>query len=112
MGNLAVAISAIGVTAITWGVFCGVLKWIQLELARLKGKDARRLQETLRHHLGYYLLLGLEFLVAADIIETLLSPTLEHLGILAGIVVIRIIISYSLNWELSHAKHNTNDLDG
>ena len=30
------------------------------------------LKEDLRHHLGYYLLLGLEFLIAADIVHTLL----------------------------------------
>ncbi len=109
MSYLVVAVTAIGVAAIVWGVCCGVLKWTRMEWANLRGKDAGPLQEKLRHHLGYYLLLGLEFLVAADIIETLMSPTLEHLAILGGLVVIRIMISTSLNWEMSLAKADTSD---
>ncbi len=107
MGSLAVVIGAIGVAAITWGVLCGVFKWVRMEWVTFRRSDTQHLREKLRHHLGYYLLLGLEFLVAADIIETMLSPTLEHLAVLGGIVVIRVIISYSLNWELSLANSDT-----
>ena len=56
--------------------------------------------------LGYYLLLGLEFLIAADIINTLVRPTPQDLLVLGAIVAIRTVISYSLNTELAHdAKH-------
>jgi Protein of unknown function (DUF1622) len=45
-------------------------------------------------------LLGLEFLIAADIIHTVLTPTLADLAILGAIVAIRTVISFSINWEL------------
>ena len=64
------------------------------------------LKEDLRHHLGYYLLLGLEFLIAADIVHTLLTPTLADLAILGAIVASRTLISFSINWELRQASRH------
>ncbi len=54
----------------------------------------------IRVELGYGIILGLEFFVAADIIESVLRPTYYDLGILASIVVIRTFLSYFLNKEL------------
>lgn len=55
-----------------------------------------------RRHLGRSILLGLELLVAADIIRTVaITPTLESIGVLAGIVVIRTFLSWSLELEMS-----------
>jgi uncharacterized membrane protein len=54
-----------------------------------------------RHDLGRAILLGLEILVAADIISTVtLTPTLESVVVLAIIVVIRTFLSWSLALEL------------
>ncbi len=58
----------------------------------------------IRLDFGYYILLGLEFLVAADIIETILKPTTEELIELGGIVAIRIILSIFLTKELNDLK--------
>ncbi|HTH49526.1 MAG TPA: DUF1622 domain-containing protein, partial [Candidatus Limnocylindria bacterium] len=49
-------------------------------------------------------LLGLEFLIAADIIGTLLAPEPKELIALGAIVVIRTVISWSLNAELGQAR--------
>lgn len=55
-----------------------------------------------RADVGRGILLGLEFLVAADIIATVaLRPSLESLAVLAGIVVIRTFLSLSLEVEVS-----------
>ncbi len=55
----------------------------------------------LRAGMGRSILLGLELLVAADIIGTVaLEPTLESLAVLAGIVLIRILLSLSLEVEI------------
>ncbi|MBB6431423.1 putative membrane protein [Algisphaera agarilytica] len=54
--------------------------------------------------LGFYLLLSLEILLAADIIETLNAPDLEHIVVLGAIVLIRTVISVSLNWELTQER--------
>jgi uncharacterized membrane protein len=54
-----------------------------------------------RQDLGRAILLGLEVLVAADIIKTVaVTPTLESVIVLAGIVVIRTFLSFSLEVEL------------
>ena len=56
----------------------------------------------LRADLGRAILLGLEFLVIADIIGTVaVEPTLYNLGVLAGIVVIRTLLSFALELEVS-----------
>jgi uncharacterized membrane protein len=55
----------------------------------------------LRSDLGRSILLGLEFLVAADIINTVaIEPTLDSLAVLAGIIVIRTFLSFSLEVEI------------
>jgi uncharacterized membrane protein len=55
-----------------------------------------------RRGIGRALLLGLEILVAADIIRTVaISPTFESVGVLALIVVVRTFLSWSLELELS-----------
>ena len=55
----------------------------------------------LRSDLGRSILLGLEFLVAADIINTVaIEPTLESLAVLGGIVLIRTFLSFSLEVEI------------
>ena len=54
-----------------------------------------------RQDLGRAILLGLEFLVAADIIRTVVvSPTLEHVIVLGLIVLIRTFLSMALQLEL------------
>lgn len=54
-----------------------------------------------RSQLGRSILLGLEFLVAADIIHTVLVElTLQSVASLAGIVIIRTLLSFSLETEI------------
>lgn len=54
-----------------------------------------------RQHLGRAILIGLEFLVAGDIINTVaVDPTFRSVGILAGIVAIRTFLSFSLGVEI------------
>jgi uncharacterized membrane protein len=54
-----------------------------------------------RANLGRAILLGLELLVAADIIGTVaVTPSFSNLGILAAIVLIRTFLSFSLEVEI------------
>ncbi len=54
-----------------------------------------------RQGTGRSILLGLEFLVAGDIIRTVaVSPTFTQIGILAGIVLIRSFLSFTLELEV------------
>ncbi|HEX8389678.1 MAG TPA: DUF1622 domain-containing protein [Sphingomonas sp.] len=60
-----------------------------------------RVYERFRSTLGRSILLGLEFLVAADIVGTVaIEPTLQGLAVLAGIVLIRTFLSFSLEVEI------------
>jgi len=65
-------------------------------------------RELVRHHLGSYILLGLEFLVAADIIKTVMDPTLKEVAILGAIVAIRTVLNFFLNKELTD-NHNCDE---
>ena len=97
-------IGVLGVLVIIYGVFIGLLRFLRTEVHALRGLNVAADREQLRHALGYYLLLGLEFLIAADIIDTLMKPSLDDLIVLGGMVIIRTIISYSLNAELKSGK--------
>jgi uncharacterized membrane protein len=94
-------ISVLGVLVIVFGVLRGVVRFLRSEVSAVRGADVEGERRKLRQVLGYYLLLGLEFLIAADIIDTLMKPTTQDLIILSAIVAIRTVISYSLNAELA-----------
>ncbi|MFM8808203.1 MAG: DUF1622 domain-containing protein, partial [Chthoniobacterales bacterium] len=55
-----------------------------------------------RQNLGRAILLGLELLVAGDIIKTVaVAPTLQNMAVLGAIVVIRTFLSFSLELEIN-----------
>jgi uncharacterized membrane protein len=57
--------------------------------------------ERLRRDLGRSILLGLEVLIIADIVRTIIvDPTLESVAVLGMIVVIRIVLSFALEVEI------------
>ena len=99
-------IGVLGVLVIVFGVFCGLVQFVRAEFSAARGLSVDEERKKLRHVLGYYLLLGLEFLIAADIIDTLMKPSTQDLVILGAIVAIRTVISYSLNSELAHEPPN------
>lgn len=66
-------------------------------------RDGAREREyhRFRSSLGRAILLGLEFLVAADIIATVaIDPTLESVAVLAGVVLVRTFLSFALEVEI------------
>ncbi|HEG43440.1 MAG TPA: DUF1622 domain-containing protein [Phycisphaerales bacterium] len=97
--SLGIGIGAVSV--IGWGVLLGLVEFVKLEFQRTRGKHICHQREILRHHLGSYLLLGLEFLIAADIIRTITKPTLDEIAVLASIVAIRTILDFFLSREIA-----------
>ena len=97
---ISLAIGGIGIIAVIWGSLVATFEICSLEIERFKGKNICRRREYLRHHFGFYLILGLEFLIAADIIQTFLQPTLQELAILGSLVAIRTVLSFFLNKEM------------
>ena len=98
--HISLAVGTVELGVILWGVLLCAVKFVRSEWSALRGETVSEERESLRHHLGYYILLGLEFLVAADIVHTVLTPSLGELAILGSIVAIRTVISFSINWEL------------
>lgn len=87
---------AVGVVIIAVGGIIAIGKFI---LAQFSAKTES--YSTLRQNLGKAILLGLEVLVAADIIATVVTePTLEKVYTLAIIVLIRTFLSLSLQVEI------------
>ena len=63
--------------------------------------DTAQPYEELRRNLGRCILLGLEVLIVADIVRTIIvDPTFESVAVLGVIVVIRILLSFSLEVEI------------
>ena len=64
-------------------------------------RDGARTYRTLRQTFGGVILLGLEILVAGDLIRTVaIAPTLENVAVLGLIVLIRTFLSFSLEIEI------------
>ena len=91
------AVDLVGVVAITAGIaFVAVVAAV-----RLAGR-APGVYSAFRQQLGRVILLGLELLVAADIIRTVaVTPTLESVAVLGVIVLVRTFLSFSLEVELT-----------
>ena len=71
------------------------------DIARYRAGGGSDPYKQLRSNLGRSILLGLELLVAGDIINTVaVEPTLASLAVLAGIVLIRTFLSVSLEVEI------------
>jgi len=92
-------LEAAGLAAIVIGAGASTVRYF-IDLSRPRDPD-RDPFGCYRSGLGRSILLGLEFLVAADIVHTLaIEPTLDSLVVLAGIVLIRTFLSFSLEVEL------------
>ncbi len=85
-----------GITIILIGVVASSVQFL-----RRMGKDVGSAYGLYRVGLGRAILLGLEFLIAGDIIRTVAtSPTFQSVGVLGGIVLIRTFLSLALNLEV------------
>jgi uncharacterized membrane protein len=88
-----------GIVIIAGGAFGTLLLFLIRGLR--SGAFTQEAVSGLRSNLGRAILLGLEFLVAADIINTVaVEPTLNSVAVLAGIVAIRTFLSFSLEMEI------------
>ena len=97
--GIGTAIDAIGVAVIAGGAILAVF----LTIGRMRQEDGGA-YEFFRRRLGRAILLGLEFLVAADIIRTVaVTPSGESVAVLGGIVLIRTFLSFSLQLEVTGA---------
>ena len=101
----------LSVLVIIYGV---IMQFIGFIISELTAKDRSVAVEKvtmLKNFLGTYILFALEILIGADIIESILDPSIDHILSLAALVIIRTIISYFLNKEIKSEDKNSNPPD-
>jgi uncharacterized membrane protein len=98
MDDIAKGFEVAGVALLVVGF---VLGFAQAGIAYLRDGERASIYRTLRSFVGRTILLSLEILVAADLIRTVaVDPSLENVGSLAVIVLIRTVLSFSLDVEI------------
>jgi len=94
---LELAVEGLGALVIALGVLLAL--W---EFARDIPRGARADHQRVRLTLAHYLALALEFLLAADVLATAISPTWDQIGKLAAIAAIRTLLNFFLMQEMKH----------
>jgi uncharacterized membrane protein len=106
MDSVSKVVDGLGVAVIVVGLVVSSLQFIWSEFKQWRGKvppgnSLAHPYEYYRASLGRSILIGLEFLIAGDIIRTVaVSPTFYNLGTLAILVVIRSFLSWGLSMEI------------
>lgn len=103
---IALGIDLIGVTIVLFGFVVSFVALVRT-LARGVGfqKCVRGLHGV-RLQLGTYILVGVEFMIASDIINTVITRELESLAFVAALVAIRTAISFFLGRELADVSRD------
>jgi uncharacterized membrane protein len=92
-------IDAAGVAVVVAGLLLATCVFVLSQRDRAQRATAYRVY---RQQVGKAILLGLEFLVAADIIRTVaVSPSFRGVGVLAVVVAVRTFLSFTLDVELN-----------
>jgi uncharacterized membrane protein len=94
----------LGAVVLTYGGIDSIRRWVASLFKKEELHKSRKGRETIRAHFGTYLLLSLEFFIAADLLRTIMDPYWEEIAILAAIVGIRTVISIFLNLEIKYFK--------
>ncbi|MCC5969178.1 MAG: DUF1622 domain-containing protein [Pararhodobacter sp.] len=111
---IAQLLEVMGVLAIVVGCVIGIGEALRNLVRR---RDGKTIYDLFRTRLAKSILIGVEFLIAADIVGTvIIEPTMESLGVLAAIVLIRTFLSFSLEVEIEgrwpwHRRSNRHDDD-
>lgn len=77
-----------------------ILKIVPKFIRSYKRKNSEYFYHEIRLDLGLSLALALEFLLAADIVATAVTPSWQSIGLLAAIAAIRTFLNYFLHQEI------------
>lgn len=106
------ALNIFSIVVLIWGVIMAGIDFLKSERNDRNRVTMARQNNFIKSFLGSYILLSLEILIAADIIESIIKPTFQDILKLAILVVIRTVISYFLHKEIEDAlKDKENEID-
>ena len=97
IGTIGYVIEAVGVLVMVIGFFLSSISFLKY----VKRKSTSTSYREYRRNLGRSIILSLEFLIAGDIIRTIvLADTLENVAVLGGIILIRTLLGLMLDLEV------------
>jgi uncharacterized membrane protein len=99
-------INLFGIMVVFWGFVVAAIAFIRMKRHHHTTVYFLKEANEIRAVLGTYILFGLEFMIAGDIIHTFIKPSQEDLIVLATIVAIRTVISYFLGREVDQAQRD------
>src|SRR5277367_6531287 len=92
---------AAGIEAMAVVLIAGAFLWGSVRFLLTTGRRGPDTYQRYKIFLGRSLSLGLEFLVAADVIRTVgVGPTLSNIGVLGAVIAARTFLSWSLVVEM------------
>ena len=94
-------IEAAAVLVVSFGSLEALVKLLPV---MAKPGASHGMRKAIWRRFGVWLLLGLEFALAADIITSVISPTWQDIGELGAIAVIRTFLNYFLERDLENAE--------
>ena len=94
-------VEAMAVLVVFYGAAEALAQLFGLALSPSAGHGVRK---AIWRRFGTWLLLGLEFALAADIIGSAVSPTWQDIGQLGAIAVIRTFLNFFLEHDLEKAE--------
>jgi uncharacterized membrane protein len=98
-GYVALGVETVAVLIIAFGAAEATLELLRI-MARPRATHGER--KALWRRFGVWLLLALEFELAADIVRSVISPSWQDIGTLGAIAVIRTFLNYFLEQDLDH----------
>jgi uncharacterized membrane protein len=113
-----IELGATGIDAMAVTLIVGTFLWASVRFFVQAGRHAANAYPQYKIFLGRALSLGLEFLVAADVIRTVgIAPTFRNIGVLGAIILIRTALSWSLvvemegRWPWQSAPRGSSELN-
>lgn len=104
LSGISLCLNVFSVAILLWGVAIAIKDFALSRFARESPVAGMRRLTHIKNALGAYVLLSLEMLIAADIVESIARPTVEDILKLATVVAIRTVISFFLNKEIRDSE--------
>ncbi len=99
-----VVINVFSIGVLVFGVLLCAIHLIQIIFSKDTRSNKLQRVKHAKIELGGFVLLGLEILIVADIVETVIRPSFNEIILLAAIVLIRTVISFFLNKEVRETR--------